>query len=851
MKKLLNIMLCLFLLTGVAVRNVEAEGDYPDLENVKIDALGTVTWDPYPGADYYNVFFPYGDPNEVVSSVRVNSFDFKYELGINGRRTGVYRAMITALSDTGVTLATSVTPEYQYVSEYPECPPPKNVRWDGNLVRWDPAGNLGYGYEVHVYEEGTDGYNWGGSTSENFMDVSNALCYQDKQYYATVTTYMYEHASSEPVATGSRPGRFTIRDILLTLDGETAEFKNAGGTGAFTDDEGNPPAKYYLTIYGGGMNWGGQILHSPFNVKDAIIQAEGETGHYEIRGYAMTEYWYRLSNDSNPITYDFVKPGNYIHVQLQGSGAFESDEIIAIEGQPIERPADPIPYYQNEYFAGWFTDPEWTIPYDFSKPVTEPFILYAAFEQKKNGIGAVAFPAEGGTVSADGSPFAATAGPVYKTPGNVVELEAKPNDGYTFTGWHVDSPDGELYDTSLTTWPYTYSDQTFYAVFKKGYEVRYGYAGSPGAPEPLYVEKGTVITLEENMLEAPLGYTFAYWGIYSADDWSCIATELHPGDTFKVEEGINIIPTWSVIGGNVTRLSGKLRYDTSIRVAEELKKTLYSDKFDAVVLATGEKFADALGGGFLATRFPAPILLTKPSQAAKVNKFINENLMPGGIVYILGGTGAVPEECLEGLSSTFSIRRLSGKTRYDTNLAILKEMNVLGGELLICSGENYADALAASAVGIPMMLVNPKKKTLTEEQKTFLTSASYSKIYIIGGTGAVPVEIENEVKAYGETERLSGKGRYETSVAIAETFFNYYYSERVILAYSHDYPDGLCAGPLGYALYAPIILTRNGNETPAQQYCSNHGITSGYVTGGTGRIPDDTAKYIFNVTEIK
>ena len=100
--------------------------------------------------------------------------------------------------------------------------------------------------------------------------------------------------------------------------------------------------------------------------------------------------------------------------------------------------------------------------------------------------------------------------------------------------------------------------------------------------------------------------------------------------------------------------------------------------------------------------------------------------MPGGIVYILGGTGAVPEECLEGLSSTFSIRRLSGKTRYDTNLAILKEMNVLGGELLICSGENYADALAASAVGIPMMLVNPKKKTLTEEQKTFLASASYS-----------------------------------------------------------------------------------------------------------------------------
>ena len=42
-----------------------------------------------------------------------------------------------------------------------------------------------------------------------------------------------------------------------------------------------------------------------------------------------------------------------------------------------------------------------------------------------------------------------------------------------------------------------------------------------------------------------------------------------------------------------------------------------------------------------------------------------------------------------------------------------------------------------------------------------------------------------------------------------------------------------------------------GKEAPAQTYCSEMVISNGYVTGGTARITDDTAKYIFNVTEIK
>ncbi|MBQ1477872.1 MAG: cell wall-binding repeat-containing protein, partial [Erysipelotrichaceae bacterium] len=115
--------------------------------------------------------------------------------------------------------------------------------------------------------------------------------------------------------------------------------------------------------------------------------------------------------------------------------------------------------------------------------------------------------------------------------------------------------------------------------------------------------------------------------------------------------------------GSVIRLSGKLRYDTSLVVADELKSVLGIEKFDTVILATGEDFADALGGGYLAAKKSAPIILTKPTQKDKVNKYINENLTDNGTVYVLGGEGAVPASCLEGLN-TSNIVRLSGRNRY-------------------------------------------------------------------------------------------------------------------------------------------------------------------------------------------
>ena len=291
---------------------------------------------------------------------------------------------------------------------------------------------------------------------------------------------------------------------------------------------------------------------------------------------------------------------------------------------------------------------------------------------------------------------------------------------------------------------------------------------------------------------------------------------------------------------------------TALSVANALKDTLKVEKFDAVILAIGDngKFADALAGSYLANVKGAPILLYTGSGLSELNvQFIDENLKSDGTVYILGGTGAIPAEVEETLSA-YKIKRLSGKGRYETNLEILKEAGVSGAdEILVATGTNFADSLSASAVGLPLMLVNGKGTELSEVQVEFLKTVAGKKITIIGGTGAVSEEMEAAIEAVtGVTaERISGKTRHNTSVKIAEKYFEA--PEFALLTYALNFPDGLAGGPLAYALGAPLLLTSAGSEAITNEYIEATEIEAGYILGGSAAVSDETAKAVFDLAE--
>ena len=292
--------------------------------------------------------------------------------------------------------------------------------------------------------------------------------------------------------------------------------------------------------------------------------------------------------------------------------------------------------------------------------------------------------------------------------------------------------------------------------------------------------------------------------------------------------------------GNVVRLAGKDRYLTSFAVADYLKSLMGVDKFQTVVVAYGQNFPDALTGSYLAAEYNAPILLTETSMDSNVLAYIRENLVAGGKVYILGGTAAVSQAFEDGaVSHGYNVKRLKGATRYTTNLAILHEVGVNNSDdILIATGTNYADSLSASASGLPILLVD---KALTDAQKEFLAGTSKNFV-ILGGTAAVSTEVEAELQEIGTVTRVKGASRYGTSVAIAQRYFPN--ASVAVLAYAQGFPDGLCGGPLAVKMGAPLILTSNESYQMADDYVV--GITSGAVTGGTGRISDDTVREIFD-----
>lgn len=289
----------------------------------------------------------------------------------------------------------------------------------------------------------------------------------------------------------------------------------------------------------------------------------------------------------------------------------------------------------------------------------------------------------------------------------------------------------------------------------------------------------------------------------------------------------------------VSRIYGKTRYETSYAIADALKVQLGVSKFEAVIVANGKNFPDALAGSYLANRKNAPILMASEKNIASLEEYIVKSLIKGGRIYVLGGEAAVPESVVSGLAADYEIKRLAGSSRYETNLEILKEAGVGREEILICTGRGFADSLSVSATGKPILLVG---KSLTEAQKEFLGSMTGNALYIIGGSCAVSADIESEVKKYGEVKRISGASRYDTSVAVAEEFFDT--PAQAVLAYAKNFPDGLCGGPLAYSKNAPLILTADGKQAAAVQYSNGKKITYGAVLGGASLISDTTANEI-------
>lgn len=241
---------------------------------------------------------------------------------------------------------------------------------------------------------------------------------------------------------------------------------------------------------------------------------------------------------------------------------------------------------------------------------------------------------------------------------------------------------------------------------------------------------------------------------------------------------------------SVARMGGKDRYDTSIKIADKFKAKV--GKIEGIVIASGENFPDALSGAVLCKQQKAPMLLVNNQSKTKVLDYIKNNLQKGQTVNILGGTGVVNEDIKKEIEKAgYKVERLQGKDRYETNNKIVAKMGK-SQVVFLATGNNYADAMSASAVAgkmnAPIVLCKDK---LDDQVLKTINSTGAKKIVILGGTGAVSTDVEKILKTKGlNVERVSGKDRYETNQNIL-TKFGLDKLDSMAVADGNNYADAL------------------------------------------------------------
>ncbi len=245
---------------------------------------------------------------------------------------------------------------------------------------------------------------------------------------------------------------------------------------------------------------------------------------------------------------------------------------------------------------------------------------------------------------------------------------------------------------------------------------------------------------------------------------------------------------------------------STIKETSNLSDAYLFETVENLYLVSGNDFADALTGGVLAGEKKGSIFYVNNGE---INELGYKRIRQAKNVYAVGGESVIPETLVKGLKNYKG--RIFGETRYETGIEVAKK---LGTErnILIASGENFPDALAASALAIEkdMNIILTRKNKISESSKRYLQENKDKLVYFVGGDAAVSNTVKEEVfSLLGKNKKdlgkyvIAGKNRYETSKAAAEAFGP---SSSAILASGSDYKDALLSSPLSAERKAPIFL---------------------------------------------
>jgi putative cell wall-binding protein len=400
--------------------------------------------------------------------------------------------------------------------------------------------------------------------------------------------------------------------------------------------------------------------------------------------------------------------------------------------------------------------------------------------------------------------------------GNLLEITG--TDGWVYTYIHLNN------DTPGTDDGQAQRADTFGPGIEKGAVVEagqlVGYLGDSGNAE----EAGAHLHFE---LKDPTGTTV---NAYTA-----------------LQEATRLAEAKGATASPIPRLAGADRVATAVAVS----KAGWPGGATEVVLAEGDRYAEALPASVLAAARNGPLLLSTGATLPDVVGAELDRLQATRVTVV----GSVPAAVADAVARPGrSVVRLGVADDATTPaVAVAQAVGGGGGVAVLVNDARFADGVSATTIaagrGWPVLLTTAT--TIPQRTVDAWRALGVQTVVVVGGTSVVSQKVEDFVRASGRcaggagctVERLAGADRYATSVAVVERSLQLggRTPSSLLLGTGTSYADVLASGPLASHLGGLALLvdgTGSGADAASRSFLTaNAGaVKQPTILGGSGAV---------------
>lgn len=265
-----------------------------------------------------------------------------------------------------------------------------------------------------------------------------------------------------------------------------------------------------------------------------------------------------------------------------------------------------------------------------------------------------------------------------------------------------------------------------------------------------------------------------------------------------------LIPVIGSADGEVIRISGSNRYETSLKLNQ------YFGWANSAIVVNGESFPDSISATSLSAQIGAPIYISANVEVLR-GEF---NRLGVSNVIIVGGENSVSKDIEDNLRDTYNVKRLAGRNRYATSDLVANYAGL--NTVAVVSGQDYKDAL------ISTNFLKPKNVAIKLSDGVS-SIPDFNIKYVVG---------ENVVESHENTYRINTGNTEFNALKIFETMPR---KSNLIIAGDGNFADALSAGGALEVMEAQLMLV-NGEYASERLLETVKKYDKIYIVGGENSI---------------